>query len=47
MGHEEMGQEDFGRFSGFSYADFKELSDVLQQLLISLEFEAVPRCKIR
>jgi hypothetical protein len=47
MGHEEMGQEGFGRFSGFSYADFKELSNVLQQLLISLEFEAVPRCKIR
>ena len=47
MGHEEMGQEGFGRFSGFSYADFKELSNVLQQLLISLEFKSVPRCKIR
>jgi len=47
MGHEEIGQEGYGRFSGFSYADFKELADVLRQLLISLEFEAVQKCKIR
>ncbi|UAA37185.1 hypothetical protein KIH87_10535 [Paraneptunicella aestuarii] len=46
MGHEEMGQEGFGRFSGFSYGDFKRISETLQTLLCSLKFEVVKGCKI-
>lgn len=41
MGHDDIGSEGMGRYSGLSYYDFKELSTVINNILEELFFEVV------
>ena len=41
MGHEEIGQEGLGRFSGLSYYDFKQLAYSVEKILQHLNFEVL------
>ncbi|MBU2871043.1 hypothetical protein [Colwellia sp. E2M01] len=41
MGHDDIGSEGMGRYSGLSYYDFKELSVVINNILEELKFEVV------
>ena len=41
MGHDDIGLEGMGRYSGLSYADFKELAVVIDALLEGLNFKVV------
>ena len=42
MGHDDIGSEGMGRYSGLSYYDFKSLSEVINNILEELHFEVVP-----
>lgn len=41
MGHEEIGQEGLGRFSGLGYLDFKQLAQLIETILQTLHFKAI------
>lgn len=41
MGHDDIGSEGMGRYSGLSYYDFKALSVVINNILEELKFEVV------
>ena len=41
MGHDDIGSEGMGRYSGLSYYDFKELAIVINSILEQLNFEVV------
>jgi hypothetical protein len=41
MGHDDIGSEGMGRYSGLSYYDFKALSVVINSILEGLSFEVV------
>jgi len=46
MGHEEIGQEGFGRFSGLSLDDYRRIASVIEQIIKQHKIEAVAGCPI-